>query len=191
MSTGQPLLMIDVDGVLNPFPLDRHSSLPGLGFELHHLTPQDYDVSNPLHGNANTYQVYLNPEHGRMLLELAEKTGIELAWGTTWEHEANRLIAPLLGLPELAQVARFPRPGFRWTGQTWKLEGMRTFAAQPEMADRPVIWLDDDLHDDAIDWARERTAGGAPTAIVQVNGGSGFRQRHVEWIESWLERLAQ
>lgn len=49
-------------------------------------------------------QVWLNPQHGRNLLQL----GFELCWATTWMDYANRWIAPVLGLPVVN-----PRVGLR------------------------------------------------------------------------------
>src|SRR5690606_41282074 len=48
---------------------------------------------------------WLNPRHGAALLALPYRP----VWATTWEHDANEVLAPLLGLPELP-VVEWPRP---------------------------------------------------------------------------------
>src|SRR5512132_846417 len=76
----------------------------------------------------------------------------ELAWASAWEHHANLILAPALGLPSLP-VVRFTDPapgevGEGWAGRTWKLPSVQRFAG-----DRPLAWVDDDLHADAYAWA--------------------------------------
>ena len=42
-------------------------------------------------------RVLLSPGHGELLTSLADS--YELVWATAWEHNANRLICPVLALP--------------------------------------------------------------------------------------------
>lgn len=83
----KPLLLLDVDGVLNPM------GRPAPDFRRYRCTIGD-----------DVYTVHLNPRHGRRLLELALVTGSELVWATTWEHHANDWIAPRIGLPSLPVI---------------------------------------------------------------------------------------
>ena len=70
----RPYLLIDVDGVLNPFgAVDRPR-----GFAWHEL---------------GGYGVWLSRRHGEWLNGLAE--WFDLVWATTWEHDADLLIAPV------------------------------------------------------------------------------------------------
>ncbi|MFC7717474.1 HAD domain-containing protein [Nonomuraea recticatena] len=87
----KPLLLVDVDGVLNPF------SRASPDFRRYECTI-----------GPDSYTVHLNLRHGARLMELALKTGSELVWATTWEHNANEWIAPRLGLPELPVVPMTP-----------------------------------------------------------------------------------
>lgn len=75
----RPLLFLDVDGTLLPF-----------GGPVR----QTADEGNPLLGR-------LDPEHGPRLAALS----CELVWATTWMAEANEVLAPRLGLPQLSVVA--------------------------------------------------------------------------------------
>ena len=83
------------------------------------------------------------PGSGRSAIEF------ELVWATGWEHDANRLIAPILGLPALP-VMEFPRNA---DGRFTKLPTITRFAAG-----RPLVWIDDELSDAAHAWAVSRTA---------------------------------
>ncbi|MBT8241207.1 MAG: hypothetical protein KJN63_08270 [Acidimicrobiia bacterium] len=99
--TKRPLLLLDVDGVLNPLAMT-----PPPGFSVQWI---------------DGYEVAISARHQRWLNELAQS--FDLAWATTWEQSANESIGPLLGLDELP-VIRFD--GER-TGDTWKLEAVKAF----------------------------------------------------------------
>ena len=79
----RPLLLLDVDGVLNPLGVRE---APG-------FIP--FVVDDP--GAVGTVPVLLSPEHGRWLTSLADE--YQLVWATSWEGDADRLIAERVGLP--------------------------------------------------------------------------------------------
>jgi hypothetical protein len=114
----RPLLLIDVDGVLNPYV--RPGAAPPDGYAVHHLGGQ---------------RVVLSFQHGAWLHELAEQ--FDLAWVTAWEAEANSLIGPMIGAPPDLPVIQFHERLV--DGWIWKLPAVRRFAE-----DRPMAWLDDD-----------------------------------------------
>jgi hypothetical protein len=125
---GRPLLLLDVDGVLNPYVAAT--------------CPDGYAEYKFFAGEE---PVRVCPEHGRWLRELA--TRFELTWATAWGTEANRLLAPLLRLPALP-VIEFPPVPFEPRD---KLPAVRSFAG-----DRPLAWLDDALAPEVRAWAAER-----------------------------------
>lgn len=152
----RPYLLLDVDGVLNPFEVT--SPLPD--FRRHRLMGFD---------------VWLWEEHGRWLERLAH--WFDLVWATTWEHEAARLIAPRLGLPDDMPVIEF-RSG---TGDTLKLDDVDAFVGE-----RPLAWVDDDLWPDAYDWAESRTA---PTLLVQTEPDVGLTAEEAARLEVFGRRV--
>jgi hypothetical protein len=100
----RPYLLIDVDGVLNPFG----SGVRPEGFSRHQLIGYD--------------EVWLSPRHGQWLNQLA--TWFDLVWATTWEHDAPRLIAPILKLPtDLPVIERSQGAA----DETWKLHDVERF----------------------------------------------------------------
>jgi hypothetical protein len=160
----RPLLLIDVDGVLNPFAA---RSCPA-GFTEHKLAG---------------YKVRLNPAHGAALTALHDEGLYELVWATTWEAQADSLIAARVGLPRGLPVIVFPKDD-DYEGWTWKLPAVRAYAA-----DRPLAWLDDDLGRDAEAWARDRSAAGITTVLIGPNPGTGLVAAHFERLRRILPDL--
>jgi hypothetical protein len=156
----KPLLLLDVDGVFNPFAF-RPGVVPP-GFTEHTL---------------DGYRVLLNPRHGEWLAPFAMR--FEFAWATTWEHRANDLIAPLVGLPTDLPVIAFGEAERRGD---WKLPAVTAF-----VGDRPLAWIDDDLGRDAEGWARARAV---PTILLRADPAVGLARRHIKALERFADRLS-
>lgn len=156
----RPLLLIDVDGVLNPYAA---RGLPA-GFTRHTL---------------GGFRVLLATQHGQWLNEL--RGDFELVWCTTWEEQANSLIGPVLGLPRLPVIKVNDSAGYR--GYTWKLP-----AVQAAVGDRPLVWLDDDLGQDARAWARERNTRVA-TRLLIPQASAGLAPQHIIALKSFAAKL--
>jgi hypothetical protein len=80
----RPLLLLDVDGVLNPYPHCPE------GFAEYRLFPE------------NREPVRLSALHGAWLGEVSQMFSI--AWATAWGEDANRLLCPHFGLPRFPVV---------------------------------------------------------------------------------------
>jgi hypothetical protein len=152
--SAKPLLLIDIDGVLNPHV--------GPGIE----AGPEFEV-HAIHNQI----VRLNRMHGAWLHSLL--AAYDLVWATTWEEDANRLIAPAIGAPDDLPVISFPdRDSLGWT---WKLPAVRGY-----VQNRPAVWLDDDPGEGAEEWAAQR---GVPTRLIRPNGYDGWRESELE--ELW------
>jgi hypothetical protein len=143
--TALPWLLLDVDGVLVPMGA-------GDGEEMVEST-----------GGI----VYARALPAR-LVALAET--FALVWATSWGHEANDVLSPLLGLPSLP-IVEFGDVTFR-RGTTWKLTAVRRF-----VRDRPFALADDELGRDAHRWARRRSV---PTLLLDVRPDWGLTQENVD-----------
>lgn len=157
----KPYLLVDVDGVLAPVVFGPAPP----GFEMHTvraLTGTDHDV-------------WLNPEHGAWLRMLAEL--YELVWATGWEHEAHRLLGPLLGLPEMPVIEFTNRPVFGVP--LWKLPDVIEF-----VGDAPAAWIDDDIDVVVEQWAAEREAA---TLLIRTDREVGFMRDHVAQLVEFAE----
>jgi hypothetical protein len=90
----RPLLLVDVDGPLNPYAA-KPEKRPA-GYVTHRMRPTGWDAPH-----IKPLRVWLNPDHGPALLKLP----YDLVWCTTWQAEANVWIGPHLGLPDLPHVS--------------------------------------------------------------------------------------
>jgi len=161
----QPLLLLDVDGVLNP--LGRRAR----GF-------RRYDVTV----GGEVYTVFLNRRHGAKLLALAEATGAELTWATTWEHLANEWISPRVGLPSLP-VVEFTGPAPAAGGVLSKTPHVAGF-----VKGRPFVWFDDAVGPEDVRYLEEHPDVGE-FLLVEVDHRLGLTDEHLDQARDWLSRF--
>lgn len=177
-----PVILVDVDGVLNPDFTSRQRSravytaacgLPACiscGW-----------VQRRVWVNGHRLRLVVQPGHGKLLRDLAQDTGAELAWGTCWNGWANTYVSPLLGLPELPVATcvwyeshdggyKDRKPAVDWT------DG------------RPFVWLDDAK--DTAEHVGKITAGSNQRHhVVQVNNRAGLQAEDIEEARQWLHSL--
>jgi hypothetical protein len=161
-----PILLLDVDGVLNALPYTQ-SDLAVWG---------DWQ-----HGNAvaegSRWPITWSPSVVTALREWHEAGQAEVRWLTTWGHDANSELRLLLGLPELVVAGTYrdagaptaqaeageahasvaPAAPDPLSGAWWKYDVVARLVR--EEAGRRFIWVDDDLHrfDDVFfRWATEQ-----------------------------------
>jgi hypothetical protein len=173
MTNRRPLLLLDVDGPFNPWRA-KATRRPS-GYETYRLRPEGWIAKRPL-------RVWLHPGHGDLLGALTDRTHAELVWCTTWEDQANELIAPLIGLD--------PLPVIHWdqTDPDWKFAAVLDYAAT-----RTVAWFDDafDEHPDARDrFLNERLRRGLPTTLHYVDPRVGLTFDDVVRVATWFNEVS-
>lgn len=135
------MLYLDVDGVLLPLAKgDWQSERLRVGpFYVH--VPTDLRVLVPtLHA------------------------AFEIVWATSWNEEANREVAPLVGLPTL--------PALDVTAHHRKLELVRGHAGEQ----RTIAWVDDRLEPAAWSWAGSRSGR---SLLIKPESRRGLTPEHV------------
>jgi hypothetical protein len=153
-----PLLLLDIDGVLNPFAA---AGCPD-GYDEHVLF-------------AGEEPVRVNAGHGDWLRELAAE--FTLVWATAWEEEANRRLAPLLGLAPLP-VIRMPPPPFP--------PGAKLPAVAEYAGHEPLVWLDDVVTAEMRTWATTREV---PTLFIGVDPAVGLTRELIGRCLAWAAAL--
>ncbi|GHI08606.1 hypothetical protein Scel_69270 [Streptomyces cellostaticus] len=146
-------MFLDVDGPLNPYAAQPERRPEGCTTIRASLRP-----GRPL-------RLWLNPSHGPALLSL----GYDLCWATTWMAEANRWIAPVLGLPELPYVD-FGGQLFaeRPDGVHWKTVAIVRYAGG-----RPFAWVDDEQSPADSAYVAAHHCG--PALLYHVDPRTGLR----------------
>ena len=175
------LLLLDVDGPLNPYMANKNRRPPG--YQTYRRTATGWHTGRDAY-RFKGLRVWLHPDHGAQLLALAAETSLQLVWATTWQHEANDRIGPAIGLPKLP-VIEFPghSPTTGWDG-AWKWPTIATYAAG-----RPLAWLDDEHdHPGAEEFSRERA--GTPTLLCHVDPKQGLGSAHLAAVRDWANALA-
>lgn len=181
--TTKAVILLDIDGVLNPFLRCRPP------FCRCHRHWRRFRT----HPDGYLSKIVLNPAHGRLLRALAAETDSELVWSTMWQEHANDWVGPRLGLPALPCVPipplpsplPVPRPGSQpsTTLGAWKA---RHVAAWAKTAGRPFVWFDDEID---VTEHLSRHAGARPFGphlVVQVDGRTGLTDDHLNLARIWL-----
>lgn len=186
------LLLLDVDGPLNPYA--AASTRRPEGYASYRLTNAGRWYSGRDFRRFKGTKVWLNPDHGALILDLAAHAGLRPVWATSWLNLANTCIAPAVGLPELP-VIRFPETDLKPDGQVhvWSQTGNWKYpAVAAAAAGAPLAWLDDDFAD--RDWTASKTAfqrsrAGTPTLLCAVNPATGLGAEHCDQIREWAAAL--
>ncbi|MEU9030438.1 HAD domain-containing protein [Streptomyces sp. NPDC048383] len=168
----KPLLLIDVDGPLNPYAA-RPQRRPE-GYSTHRMRPTGWRESE----SARPLRVWLNHDHGAELRALAES--YELVWATTWKDEANDWIGPPLGLPRLPFVDWPQMHGRAPRGTFWKTQYVLEYAGGREFA-----WIDDDIGDADREYVRARHP--AHALLMRIDERFGLLREDFDALAAWAE----
>jgi hypothetical protein len=156
----QPLLLIDVDGVISLFGFD--SSRPPAG---------DFLLVD---GIPHLISATAGEHLGALL------RAYELAWCTGWEEKADEYLPRVLGL-------QTPIPHMKFTEDAesghWKLSAVDRYAG----SERALAWLDDAHNDACLAWAAARPG---PTLLLGTDPAIGITEAHVAELLAWAEDLA-
>jgi len=125
-----PFVLLDLDGVLNPFAAPT--------------CPEGYREHVFFEGEEPSRYCL---EHGGWIRELA--AAAELWWATAWGEQANQRYLPLLAVEPLP-VVRFPPAPFA--------PELKVPAVADLVGDRPAAWIDDNHTPAGRDWAARRDA---------------------------------
>ncbi|MGY1703508.1 HAD domain-containing protein [Geodermatophilus sp. SYSU D00697] len=165
-----PILLLDVDGVLNAACADL---------------PEGWQ-----RGTFNGFVLSWDPTITTRLRELHQSARVEIQWLTTWAAHADELLAEPMGLPRGLRVhAREDAAPTGFLGPLggasgwWKLDAARAVAeAEP---DRRIVWIDDDLAEQADDTG-EWLAAHPHVLVVAPDLWRGLTHDQLDEVEAWL-----
>jgi hypothetical protein len=112
--------------------------------------------------------------------------GCEPVWATAWMYDANDLIGPLIGLPELPVL---PLPDQDDDDVDWvadEADGLhwKTRFLVERAAGRPFIWIDDELTAADREWVGTHHGGRA--LLHHVDARRGLTDADFALLEKWL-----
>lgn len=170
---------MDIDGVLNAFnPNEAKQAWNTDTINTFTLQPT---------GTQSRYRMNVIPEVVEKVNDLLERFPIELRWLTTWEHDANLLFAPKVGLRndfevcESAQVS----PGFATFAGNVDLKTMFIQEAVSDPTAR-IIWTEDCIPiDPSIDV--EELLQNPRLCPIRPNDDIGLSPNDFIQIENWLK----
>jgi HAD domain in Swiss Army Knife RNA repair proteins len=165
-----PILLLDVDGVLNAPRVDL---------------PEGWQ-----RGFFNGFALSWDPTVTTRLRKLHDAGRVEIQWLTTWAADADRLLAEPMGLPRRlwtharadALPTGFAEPLGGRSGW-WKLAVAREVAAAEP--DRRIIWIDDDLAEQAADTG-EWLAAHPHVLVIAPDLLTGLTHEQLDQVEAWL-----
>ncbi|SDG35080.1 HAD domain-containing protein [Klenkia brasiliensis] len=166
-----PLLLLDVDGVLNA--LDRG------------------DAPDRVRGTFAGYLLSWDPTVTQRLADWHAEGTVELQWLTTWAGNADLLLAEPMGLPRGLRVHE-RADGEGPSGYTsslggapnwWKLGAARAVVAEDPT--RRTVWIDDDLALRAED-TQAFLAENPQVYVVAPDLETGLTHGHLDAVEAWL-----
>jgi hypothetical protein len=165
-----PILLLDVDGVLNAV---RRELPEGWRRETY-----------------NGFVLSWDPTVVARLRELHDSGRVELQWLTTWTEKADELLAEPMGLPRGLRTHR--REGESPTGYDgerrglpgwWKLGAAREAALDDPQ--RRIVWIDDDLAEPAED-THAWLAANDHVLVVAPDFEVGLTHAELDRVEAWL-----
>jgi hypothetical protein len=157
----QPLLLLDIDGVISLFGFDARRPPPGR-YQLVDGIPH-----------------FLSTHAAGLVIELM--ASFELVWCSGWEEKADEVLPAVLGLPKGLGHLSFPAVDGA-ASRHWKLASIDAFAGPT----RALAWVDDAFDDSCHAWAEQRPG---PTRLVCTDPAVGLTRAQTTDLLGWAQTL--
>lgn len=165
-----PIILLDVDGVLNPCPFNKHPRGLEWKFEPEFRSSVE----------SGRWPLNLSKEMGQALLDLK----CEVRWLTTWirdEDFANKDIGPALGW-EHQRVCKISVRGM--SDHWWKPRTVKELLQSPGPK---VIWIDDDADGFAQHFDEGELDPHNRLLIISPESDIGITREHIDTIKLFLQ----
>jgi hypothetical protein len=160
----QPLLLLDIDGVISLFGFDAAAPPPGRWQLVDGIV---HFLSTTVAGRVQT---------------LMDR--FELVWCSGWEEKADEILPGALGLPRGLRHLSFEHRPEVAGERHWKLDAIEAFAGLA----RPVAWVDDAFDESCRAWAAARPG---PTLLVATEPPVGLTDEQAARLLAWADALAR
>ena len=156
MDANKTLILLDVDGVLNPL--------------------------------RSMQKLVVDPSRAALVGQLSS-LGV-VVWATSWSAAHTYHLTHDLGLPFETAAIPFPpdlhidprnpapTPKLHWVAR-W----VNRTLSQEDAPDTAVIWIDDQLRENAGEWARNETR---PTLLIKPDPATGLSEAHLAEAREFL-----
>lgn len=171
---GPATLFLDVDGVLNSFPVH------GLRFRREGRRA----------ARAWMFELHYRPAIIRLLDRLVETHDVDIVWLSTWSHRCTEELEPALGFRHSFAVVPMPDDTYnrfaadpdRW----WKALHMRDWLEADRA--RRAVWVDDDLVAPATHARFDLDFDDDRLLLVAPRFRTGLTRAHLRDIRAFLDR---
>lgn len=180
----KPVLLVDVDGVLNAYAMG-HNNYQRLGFRKVKVT-----IPATANSHSETYFLVVSDEQAKMLSSLRDD--FDLVWCTSWNQWANEVISPLLSLP-LFPVLELDVtvPQDYVNNLHWKTKQVaHAFSEGGAYSGRRFAWLDDETTKRDRTWFNT-LFGKDFHKLVLVNPGLGFTKDQRDALLIWKDKALE
>lgn len=206
MDTTKALLLLDVDGPLNPWAAPPHKRPEGYqsiwltndNKVLDKKQAKEYKRARPKTaqyaygtGKPKLTLVWYNPAHGQSLLDL-EQDGFVVTWATKWNDLANTILSPLYDLPQLpvATVSTASEKGCHFSDRHYK--GCSCLHSKTktllDYADGlPFVWVDDEVTKRDVAFLKENAT--QPHLVYPIDPRYGLTDKDFAYLKDWVASL--
>lgn len=166
---GRPLLLIDVDGVLNIASRTQNH--------------KRYNIFK-----ASGFWIRIWREVPNLLDRLTDH--FVPVWCTMWDDLANTELAPRLDLPSLPYIPCWDNSH---TVPLWGevMVHHKIPAIVKHVGSRAIAWIDDEIGKNDLAWAQVRNDTVAPTKFLKIDERMGLLEHHVIKLITWAESLKE
>lgn len=181
--TQKPILLLDVDGVVNAFRPERP-----------HLVREAGTYWSHYRGEPGIYTLRFDQEIVDMILALGEV--YEIHWATMWNDKANADLVPLLGIDPLPVLPCDPLLGtqeaYRRGATPWVVRELwypKTALIPAYVAGRPFAWVDDDHTEVDREFLAQQPDVPQPFLLVKPDARTGLSWDDVVRLVEWADSL--
>lgn len=175
------VLILDIDGTINPFyaRIAKEQGQPAF------KDFSEYAIEDSVFGKASAF---LEGELLKRIFGELKEAGVELVWGSAW-NEGSNLVLSMLGIEDRWPTIDFSEGiDFSPSIMSWKLSTVRSYVENRYGDQMPLIWLEDELYEDAEAWLASR---GSEQLSISPDRNRGLTRAHWQQVLDFVASLPE